>query len=552
MSRPTSLPVVVDRRPEADLMTDVVIVGSSPGALAAAIACRQAGLEVLVAEASGKLGGRPGAGDGRLWLPARTGTDDDYATARDYFDRVVPDFEACSSAPRRHAFLTGTAGMAAWLGELGVELEPDPSADHYPQLPGSRSGGRVLRPAAVATTAIGRLAEFLPVDPGWDAEGVLDKLGHGARKVGELTLGRRWAVGRVALLVALLAACQRMQVNIWWQAPVRELVVASGQGESSDARRVAGVVVDRGGRAVRVLAGRGVVLADGGFEADAELRREFLPRPSRPDWTIGTPSKTGVRQLTWASQLGLRLGGMGYAWWRPGLWAPGVPVQDARRALALPHGFVVDSTGQRFTDEACAPADFCRALYVRFNDLGPQLETWLIVDSEHRRRYRLGEVEAGRLPRAAERSGFVVSARTLPELAWKIKVDAAGLQATAERFEQHAETGQDLDFGRGESPGDKARGDRKRRPNPCLGAVSKPPFFAVRVVPADLGTKGGLLADEHARVLRDDGGAMPGLWAIGSAAASVTGPAVPAPGVALAEAMVFGRAAAASIAAAGW
>ena len=547
------LPVPVTDRPAADLMTDVVIVGSTPGALCAAIACRQAGLEVLVAEPSGQLGGIAATRGGRLWLPGRDGpTADDYASARDYFDRVVGDFEPCSSAPRRHAFLTGTAGLASWLASLGVDLEPDSAGDAYPDIPGALASGRVLRPALVETTAIGRLVEFLPAGGGSGTDGVLDKLEHGARRVGEFALGRRWGGGAVALESALLAVCQRLQVTIWWQAPVRRLVVTSTGNDFETAERVAGVVVDRGGRTVRVLAGRGVVLAEGGFEADAALRREFLPRPSRPDWTIGLPSRAGADQLEWAGELGLGLAGMGYAWWRPGLWAPGVPVQDAGRSLAVPHGFVVDSTGRRFVNEACAGVDFCRALYARFNDLGPQMSAWLIVDSDHRRRYPLGDVEPGRLPRAAEKSGFVTTASTLPELAWKIKVDASGLQATAGRFERHAADGNDEDFQRGAGTADRARGDRKARPNPCLGAVSKPPFYAVRVVPADLGTKGGLLTDEFSRVLRADGGPMPGLWAIGSAASSVTGPADPAPGVGLAEAMVAGRAAAASIAASAW
>ena len=420
---------------------------------------------------------------------------------------------------------------------------------------GTRNLASMMTPHTVDFTATSELTRIRFSDTSTysnNTDGVLDKLEHGARRVGEFALGRRWGGGAVALESALLAVCQRLQVNIWWQAPVRRLVVTSTGNDFETAERVAGVVVDRGGRTVRVLAGRGVVLAEGGFEADAALRREFLPRPSRPDWTIGLPSRAGADQLEWAGELGLGLAGMGYAWWRPGLWAPGVPVQDAGRSLAVPHGFVVDSTGRRFVNEACAGVDFCRALYARFNDLGPQMSAWLIVDSDHRRRYPLGDVEPGRLPRAAEKSGFVTTASTLPELAWKIKVDASGLQATAGRFERHAADGNDEDFQRGAGTADRARGDRKARPNPCLGAVSKPPFYAVRVVPADLGTKGGLLTDEFSRVLRADGGPMPGLWAIGSAASSVTGPADPAPGVGLAEAMVAGRAAAASIAASAW
>ena len=125
-------------------------------------------------------------------------------------------------------------------------------------------------------------------------------------------------------------------------------------------------------------------------------------------------------------------------------------------------------------------------------------------------------------------------------------MDAAGLQGTAERFDEFASSGVDADFARGMSAADAARGERGHRPNPCLGAVRRSPFYAIRVVPGDLGTKGGLLTDEQHRVLRPDG-PQPGLWAIGSAAASVTGPADPAPGAGLAEAMVAGRACAASI-----
>ncbi|WIY82474.1 FAD-binding protein [Propionimicrobium sp. PCR01-08-3] len=548
MSATSYLPVAANARPAADLMTDVVIVGSSPGALCAAIACRQLRLEVLLMEPSGKLGGPGGGSDGRVWLPGHHGLPgDDYATARDYFDRVVGDFEPCSSAPRRHAFLNGTAALASWLADLGVELEPDVAGDYYPDVPGALASGRVLRPGAVDLTAIGQLAEFLPGSAFGSSQGVVDKLESGVRRVGELATGRRWARGRAALEAGLLAICQRLQVNIWWQAPVRELLMAA------DNARVSGVVADRAGRQVRVFAGRGVILADGGFGADAALRRQFLPKPSRPDWTIGKASDAGVRQLGWAQDLGLQLAGMGYAWWRPGLWAPSAPsVTAAGRALARPHGFLVDEQGQRFTNEAGRPVDVARAIYARFNDLGPQATFWLVIDADHRKHYRLGKLEPGRLPRAAENSGLVVSARTLPELATKIKVDAAGLHATAVRFNALCETGTDEDFHRGTRAWERDRGDRKNAPNPCLGAVAKPPFYAVRVVPADLGTKGGLLTDEYSRALFDDGRPMPGLWAIGSSASSVTGPADPAPGVGLAEAMVAGRAAAASIATAEW
>ncbi|GAA2180038.1 3-oxosteroid 1-dehydrogenase [Brooklawnia cerclae] len=561
------LPVATSARPRTDLMTDVVVVGSDPGALAAALACRQAGWEVLVAEPTGQLGGQAANGSGRLWLPggsaASGGVDDDYATARDYFDRVVGDPDAATSAPRRHAFLTGTAALHEWLTRLGVELRPDGVGDNYPHVPGGLGAGRVFVPGDHDATAIGMLGERLPGGVAPEPGGVVDRIEQGARAVGGAARGRRLVHGGAGLVAALLAACQRLQVTVWWDAPVQRLITVSrdeaggngsddpgavtGEGTGGAEVGVAGVVIERAGRPVRVLAGRGVVLAQGGFGADARLRREYLPVPSRPAWTIGAAADAGIRQLAWAQHLGLELAGLGNAWWRPALWMAGAGAVDPAGALAAPHGFVVDATGRRFADEAAAGVDFCRALFARARQFGPEtVPAWLIVDADHRRRYRLGDIQPGHLPRSAARSGAVISARTLPELAWRIHVDAAGLQATAERFDMFVETGSDDDFGRGSSVADRARGDAGNRPNPCLGAVARPPFHAVRVVPGDRGTKGGLLTDEHARVLCA-GGPVPGLWAIGTAAASVTGAADPAPGTGLAEAMVMGRVCARSI-----
>lgn len=545
---PARLPVPVAQRPAADQMTDVVVVGSDPGALATAIACRQAGWEVLVVEASSQLGGHAALGTGQLWLPGNPGVpDDDYAAARDYFDRVVGDPEPATSAPRRHGFLTGTGPLAQWLAALGVGLRPEQGGDHHPEVPGGLAAGRVLVPQPVDATEIGRLAELLPDGAASAADGLLDRIESSARQAGGVARGHRIVHGGAALTSQLLATCQRLQVNIWWDAPVHRLVTASDDPDADEPQRVLGVIVQRGHRPVRVLAGRGVVLAQGGFGADARLRREFLPQPSRPGWTLGAARSDGVAHLEWAEELGLQTASLGHAWWRPALWHPDGPVWDGSAALAAPFGFLVDATGRRFTNESASGNDICRALYARARELGPgAIPAWLILDAEHRRRYPLAGLPAGRTPRSASRDGLLLSARTLPELAWAIKVDAAGLQATADRFDEFAARGVDADFGRGVSVADQARGDRTQRPNPCLGAVVKPPFIAIRVVPGDTGTKGGLLTDEQGRALRADG-PLAGLWAIGSAAASVTGVADPAPGVGLAEALVAGRAVAASI-----
>ena len=91
------------------------------------------------------------------------------------------------------------------------------------------------------------------------------------------------------------------------------------------------------------------------------------------------------------------------------------------------------------------------------------------------------------------------------------------------RFNEFAAAGRDEEFGRGESAYDRYYGDPRCRPNPNLAALARLPFYAARIVPGDLGTKGGLRTDSCARVLREDGTAIPGLYAAGNASASVMG-----------------------------
>ena len=126
---------------------------------------------------------------------------------------------------------------------------------------------------------------------------------------------------------------------------------------------------------------------------------------------------------------------------------------------------------------------------------------------------------------------------------------AVALRETLERFNGFAANGRDDDFGRGESAYDRYYGDPRQRPNPCLGVLRKPPFFAFALVPGDLGTKGGLRTDERARVLHDDGTPIPGLYAAGNAAASVMGRGYAGAGATLGPAMTFGYLAALDLAA---
>ena len=83
-------------------------------------------------------------------------------------------------------------------------------------------------------------------------------------------------------------------------------------------------------------------------------------------------------------------------------------------------------------------------------------------------------------------------------------------------------------------------GDPTNKPNPSLGAIDKAPFYAIKMVPGDLGTKGGLRTDADGRVLRADGTAIDGLYAAGNASSPVMGHTYAGPGATIGPAITFG------------
>jgi len=203
----------------------------------------------------------------------------------------------------------------------------------------------------------------------------------------------------------------------------------------------------------------------------------------------------------------------------------------------MPFGIIVDQSGSRFTNESASYIDFGHDMIER-NKTVPAIHSWIIVDRRHRQRYLFSPLLAGNKKLRA--AGSAITAPTLDELADLIKVDRDALRATVARFNRFARNGVDEDFDRGRTVYDNYYGDPSVKPNPNLGPVEKGPFTAVKVVPGDLGTKGGLLTDEHARVLDESGAVIPGLYAAGNTTASVMGHTYPGPGSTIAPAVIFG------------
>ena len=199
----------------------------------------------------------------------------------------------------------------------------------------------------------------------------------------------------------------------------------------------------------------------------------------------------------------------------------------------------MNSAGRRFVNEALSYHDFVLAMF-ESHKVAPSIPAFLICDAAFIRKFGLGDIHPGtRDLRKFEASGYLTSGRTLDELAAKIKVDAAGLRDSVARSNKYAESGAHIDFGKGELEHKRFNGDPAHKPNPCLGPIATPPFYAVAVFPADIAVSTGLATDADARVLATSGKPIPGLYACGNDMASVMGGSYPGPGTTLGPAVVF-------------
>jgi 3-oxosteroid 1-dehydrogenase len=543
-----------------DSTTDLLVVGSGAGAMTAAFVASREGLDALVVEKTEFFGGSSAYSGGGLWVPnnplmAEAGFSDSLEKARAYMDATVGDRVP---AARKEAYLTKAPEMVAYMlrhSHLHLELNRE-YTDYYPDRPGAMTGGRALDPGIYRGRRLGPLFQQLrphpyelPVELVFRIAEV-KRVAFFARSFRYLLATAKvflrtfwsWVTGArlvcmgQALVAPLRLSLRDRDVPVWLNTRVKQLIVEDG--------RVMGVAAERGGQPIRIRANRGVVLAAGGFARNKEMREKYQRSPITTEWTSACPGDTGD-----AIRMGLELGAaidlMEEAWWGPSSLPPEGPPHFHLIERSCPGSILVDSAGKRFTNEAASYIDVVHAMYEHNHPDAASIPAHFIMDHRFRRRYPFGTTMPGlKFPKEYLKNGYVKMADTLEELAAKIGVDRRGLLETVARFNEFARTGKDLDFHRGESVYDRYYGDATVNPNPCLGVIEKPPFYAVSMIPGDLGTKGGLVTDEHARVLREDRSPIEGAYAIGNASASVMGDTYPGPGATLGPAMTFGYVAA--------
>jgi len=267
-----------------------------------------------------------------------------------------------------------------------------------------------------------------------------------------------------------------------------------------------------------------------------------IPASISDAWSAGCDS------LSAGMAVGASLDLMDNSWWCPAMLHPplrAAPVWVMIFEKNLPASIIVNKRGQRFMNEAAPYNDTGKSMLRANTPDAPAIPAYLIFDSTYRRKYPCGPMNPGyavsdrSLPKGLE-GAFFEKADTLDGLARKIGVDPAGLLATANRVKEFAVTGHDLDFHRGDSLQDRYYTVNADGPNPTLGPLAQPPFYAVKVYPGDLGTKGGVRTDPRARVLTEANDPIPGLYAAGNCSAAVMGRTYPGAGATIGPAMTFG------------
>lgn len=551
-----------------DHAVDVLVAGSGNGGMTAAVCAHEMGAgDVLLIEKHDKFGGTSAISGGGVWVPCNryaraAGAADSREDALRYLEATVP----AESVPREmlETYVDNAPRMLDFLHERTrvryVTLPQYP--DYYSMLPGARTGHRSMEPEPLMKSELGDEAanlvdthhmmwmfnrfaitqaeahDFTAQLPGWWR--------RAATLIVKSVLDLPWLLkwGRSRRICTGCAGIARLRLSmmdrgipLWLRTRLVELVTdADG--------RVTGAVIEREDKRLRVQARKGVVLAAGGFEHNQQMREQYLPKPTEARWSGGIRTNTGD-----AIREGMRLGAatraMGDAWWCTTIAVPGEP--SPRLSImekSYPGSCVVNAAGKRFTNESQNYMAYQKQLFATHSSENPCVPSYHVFDARFRRSYIVGPLYNSRMrpdwavPKRWFEAGFVHKADTIAELARKAGIDPAGLEETIRRMNEFARTGKDLDFQRGDADYDRYYGDPRVTPNPCLAPIDEPPFYAMPIDPGDFGTQGGLVTNTSAQVLREDGTAIAGLYAVGNCSAPVL-PTYPGPGSTLGPAMTF-------------
>ena len=333
-----------------------------------------------------------------------------------------------------------------------------------------------------------------------------------------------------------LAVQARDNIEVDFDCAMTQLIVdADG--------KVVGAVVDNNGTEERIGAGKGVVLACGGYENNLQMQRDFHGMDMV--YTGGTPGNTGDA-IQMLMGLGAEIWHMRNQTQSGGFWL-GIKVPDYEstfmRAFTMPAGswIEVDAEDKRFYNESAAyhrqhmkykqyghyvdlPHDKALPVSLIFDDktcqAGAIVTKWLSWPIT-----TLGYTWSDDNSAEIEK-GWITKADTIEELAEALGRDPEQLQATIDEYNAGVEAGTDA-FGRDPE---------------TMATIDTPPYYAVGITPTLVATTGGAKRDTQARVLKWDGTPIEGLYEAGELGSYVAN--LYQNGMFLAECIASGRAAA--------
>ncbi len=548
---------------------DFVVVGSGGGSMCAAVVACAAGKSALVLEKTNLIGGTTARSGGVMWIPnnpymATAGVPDSLEAATQYLDAVVGDHNDTpgASKARRQAFLIEGPRMLDFLIGKGLKFSRITNwPDYYDEAPGGSVPGRtvvadlfdanelgeakkLLRPNFLTLPVSLEDALKLPhVKKSWAAKKALVRMG--LRIVGSKLTGKNYVTAGAALQGRMMQAAIKAGAELRVDSAVKELIFEDG--------RVAGVVTEKNGKPHRVGAILGVLVNAGGFALNQAMRDQYMPGSSISHTSVAE-GDTG-EMIQEMMRHGAAIAQMDSFVGSPLSLPPGSEVwpikPGAQGVTAAPHAILVDQTGVRYLNEGGSYTEYCQRM-IEHNKGAPAIPSYAIFDNRVMKSVMIaGTMPGSKKPAEWTEQGFLHSADTIEGLAALLNIDPATLRGTVDRFNGFVAANEDKDFKRGARAYDRWLGDPFHAPNETLGEISEGPFHAIPVIPGDVGTLGGVVTDEKARVLREDGTVIAGLYSTGVSAASVMGRTSPGSGVNIGPSFVWGYVAAKDAVAAG-
>lgn len=527
--------MVAQRTGTWDEATDVVVVGSGGAALAAAVRALVDGAEVIVLEKEETLGGTTGVSGGGVWIPnnrhlAAEGLEDSLEDAKAYITHIA---DGGALDPSLIDVFVETAPVMLDFMEKHTPLETQRVSnlhDYYEairdRVPGCKDFSRTIEPTPFpARELLGDWADKVAarstlLSLGADTTLKEDETarGRGGTPVSLEVLAERERAGvRVkgaALVGALLYTILERGGDVRVSTPAQRLVVDDGA--------VVGVVAEGPDGPVTIGARRGVILACGGFEWNTDMVLAYLGYEVQP---LSPGGNTGDGHIM-AMEVRAKMGNMGSYWGQGASFDPAIVRDDGKPMPQMMRGLgsgsiIVNRHGARFTDVALTYNDFPKVFGNYDHELPgrPNLPpAWIIFGPEVRARGPILTVRP-----EDPTPDWMHESATLAELAAKIGVDPAGLEASVARYDADAVAGVDSQFG---------------TPDPT--PIGDGPFYAIQQWPASLGTNGGCRIDSDGRVIGHDGSVIDGLYAAGNTSAAVLGGGYLGGGTPIACGMTFG------------